>query len=215
MSEGHDTCALVRRIHSAIQYQGVKMGKIALFIFDNMTDYEITFITHLLKVDAGKEVITISYEDKIIKSASGLLYKSNKLVKDVIDDDIDGLIISGGWFGEIRSELVKLIQKLNSQNKLLAGICGAGTFFLAVSGILNNVSYTTPITSWTEKHSNVFGNIDPFPRENYVLERVVVDKNIITAQGTAFIDFAVEICNWFDLFESQEEKNTFTNLFKG
>jgi len=181
------------------------MGKIALFIFDNMTDYEITFITHLLKVDAGKEVITISYEDKIIKSASGLLYKSNKLVKDVIDDDIDGLIISGGWFGEVRNELVELIQKLNSQNKLLAGICGAGTFFLAVSGILNNVSYTTPITSWTEKHSNVFGKSDPFPRKNYVLERVVVDKNIITAQGTAFIDFAVEICNWFDSFESQED----------
>ena len=32
------------------------MGKLLLFIFENMTDYEITFIAHLLKADAGKEV---------------------------------------------------------------------------------------------------------------------------------------------------------------
>ena len=44
------------------------MGKIAIFIFDNMTDYEITFINHLLCVDGGRETVTVSYEDKIIKS---------------------------------------------------------------------------------------------------------------------------------------------------
>ncbi|WP_270215455.1 DJ-1/PfpI family protein [Clostridium butyricum] len=191
------------------------MGKILLFIFDDMTDYEVTFITHLLKADAGKEIITISYEDKIIKSSSGLLYKPNKLVKDVFNYDVDGLIICGGWFGEVRCELIELINKLNSQNKLLAGICGAGTFFLAVSRVLNDVKYTTPISSWTEKHTDVFGAIDPFPRENYIQKRVVTDKNIITAQGIAFIDFAVEICDWFNLFESEKDKNEFTHLYKG
>lgn len=191
------------------------MGKIALFLFDGITDYEITFITHLLTVDAGKEVVTISYEDKIITSSSGLLYKPSKQVKDVLDEDIEGLIIGGGWFGEVRSELVELIHKLDSQNKLLAGICGAGTFFLAISGALNNAAYTTPITSWTEKHISVFGNADPFPREKYIQQRVVADKNIITAQGTAFIDFAVEICNWFHLFDSEDDKISFMNLYKG
>ena len=57
--------------------------KILLFIFENMTDYEITFIAHLLKADAGKEVITISYKDKFIKGTSGFVYKPDKLVKDV------------------------------------------------------------------------------------------------------------------------------------
>lgn len=36
------------------------MGKILVFIFAEMTDYEITFITHLLGEDANKEVITIA-----------------------------------------------------------------------------------------------------------------------------------------------------------
>lgn len=191
------------------------MSKILIFIYDDITDYEITFINHLLKVDAGKDVITISYEDKTIKSASGLFYKANKLVRDVLDDDIDGLIIGGGWYGDVRNEMIELIHKLNSQKKLLAGICGAGTFFLAVSGVLNNVSYTTPITSWTEKHIKVFGNTDPFPKKNYIQKRVVVDKNIITAQGIAFIDFAVEICDWFNLFDSKSDKDRFEHLYKG
>ena len=40
------------------------MSKVLVFIFDGMTDYEITLITHLLGSDAGKEIITIAYEDK-------------------------------------------------------------------------------------------------------------------------------------------------------
>ncbi|MGL4847521.1 MAG: DJ-1/PfpI family protein [Clostridium sp.] len=191
------------------------MNTILLFIFDNMTDYEVTFITHLLKADARKKIITISYEDKIIQSSSGLLYKPNKLIKDVLHYDFDGLIICGGWFGEVRSELMELINKLNSKNKLLAGICGSGTFFLATSGVLNDVKYTPPISSWTKNHIDVFGMIDPFPRENYIKKRVVTSKNIITAQGTAFIDFAIAICDWFNLFESEEEKCEFTQLYKG
>lgn len=188
--------------------------KFLLFIFDNMTDYEITFIAHLLKADAGKEVITISYEDKLIRGTSGFVYKPDKLVKDVLNEDVEGLIICGGWFGEVREELIELIQKLNAQNKLLAGICGAGTFFLARAGILNKVSYTTPITRWTEKHMEVFGDADPFPRENYIEKRVVVDKNVITALGTGFIDFSVAICSWLQLFESEEDKQQFMKLYK-
>lgn len=189
------------------------MGKIAVFLFDNMTDYEITFLTHLLKVDAGRKIITLSYEDKMIRSASGVMYRADTRVKDVNDGEIDGLILCGGWFGELRSELTELIQKLNVEHKLLAGICGAGTFLLAASGVLQNVSYTTPITEWTDKHIAVFGNTDPFPRETYVQKRVVVDKNIITAQGTAFLDFAVAVCDWLGLFASEEEKNSFIKLY--
>ncbi|MBL4932156.1 DJ-1/PfpI family protein [Clostridium paridis] len=191
------------------------MSKILVFIFDGMTDYEITFITHLLNSDAGKEIITISYTDEIIKAKSGFVYKPHKLVKDVLNEDVDGLIIPGGWYGETKPELMDLIEKLNSKHRLISAICGAGTVYLAKSGILQNAKYTTPVVEWTEKHAEVFGEKDPFPRNNFVSERVVRDKNIITAQGTAFVDFAVEICDWFDLFQGEEEKNNFLKSIKG
>ncbi|MHB1652183.1 MAG: DJ-1/PfpI family protein [Desulfitobacteriaceae bacterium] len=191
------------------------MGKILVFIFDGMTDYEITFITHLLSTDAGKEIITIAYEDKIIKSRSGLLYKPARLIIDVLNEDVEGLLICGGWCGDTRHELIQLIHNLNSERKLLGAICGAGTVFLAKAGVLNNVKYTTPIVEWTQKHIDVFGEKDPFPRENFVLERVVRHENVITAQGIAFIDFAIEICDWFNLFENQEDRNNFAKNIKG
>lgn len=191
------------------------MSKILVFIFDEMTDYEITFISHLLGADAGKEIVTIAYEDKMIKGRSGFLYKPSRLVDDVLDEEVEGLIITGGWYGQTKPELMKLINNLNSKGKLIGAICGAGTVFLAKAGILNNVKYTTPIVEWTQKHIEIYGNEDPFPRENFVSERVVRDRNIITAQGTAFIDFAIEICDWFNLFENQDDKENFSKNIKG
>jgi hypothetical protein len=56
---------------------------------------------------------------------------------------------------------------------------------------------------------------DPFPRQNFILDRVVRDGNIITAQGNAFIDFAIELADWFGAFEDQEDKNGFIKAIKG
>lgn len=191
------------------------MNKILIFIFDGMTDYEISFIAHLLNSDAGKEIITIAYSDNLITGRTGFTYKPSKLVKDVLNEDVEGLIIPGGWFGETKPELMELINTLNSEGKLISAICGAGTVFLAKAGILDNVKYTTPVFEWTQKHIDVFGERDPFPRKNYISQRVVSDKNIITAHGIAFVDFAIEICDWFKLFDNQEERNKFTNNIKG
>ncbi|MGL5086455.1 MAG: DJ-1/PfpI family protein [Clostridium sp.] len=237
------------------------MSKILIFIFNNMTDYEITFVSHLLGVDAGFEIIPIAYEDKIITSRSGIMYKPLKTVSDILNDysnyddgknlnpikdieniksieyvkdveniksieyvedveavnvdgeNIDGIIITGGWYGDTRPELLQLLNKIHAKGKLVAGICGAGTVFLAKSGILENNKYTTPITEWTQNHIDVFGPNDPFPRNNYISKRVVRDENVITAQGIAFIDFAVEICDFFNLFEDNSEKDTFYRNF--
>ena len=117
--------------------------------------------------------------------------------------------------GETKPELIELIINLNLKGKLISAICGAGTVFLAKAGILNNVKYTTPMVEWTQKHVDVFGEKDPFPRKNFIPQRVVRDRNIITAQGIAFVDFAIEICDWFKLFENQEERDAFANNVKG
>ena len=191
------------------------MGKILVFIFHGMTDYQVTFITHLLGADAGKEIITIAYEDKMIKGRSGFLYKPERLVTDVLKEDVEGLILCGGCYGDAKPELIQLINKLNLEKKLLGAICGAGTVLLAKAGVLNNAKYTTPVVEWGQKQIDIYGGEDPFPRENIAPERVVRHENIITAQGIAFIDFAIEICDWFNLFENQEDRNNFTKDIKG
>ncbi len=191
------------------------MNKVALFMFEEMTDYEITFITHLLHADAGKDVIAVSYDGQSVKGRSGLRYEIDKKISELAAEELDGIIICGGWFGELRIELQQLLIELNLQKKLIAGICGAGTLLLAKADILDQVNYTTPMQTWNEKCRDLFGDKDPFPRANFIDRRVVRDQNIITAHGTAFIDFAVEICDWFALFSSEQEKNEFIKSIKG
>ncbi|MGH4123438.1 MAG: DJ-1/PfpI family protein [Clostridium sp.] len=190
------------------------MSKILVFIYDEMADFEMTFVTHILGADLGKEIITVAYEDKLIRSKSGIIYKPIKLIKDVLEEEAEGLIIPGGWNGEIRPELIELIQNLNEKGNLLGAICG-GSRFLAKAGVLDNVKYTTSIVDWTETYVQQFMESDPFPRQNFVLGRVIRDGNIITAQGNAFIDFAIEVCDWFGSFEGEEDKNNFAKAIKG
>ncbi|GLC30118.1 DJ-1/PfpI family protein [Clostridium omnivorum] len=190
------------------------MKRIFVFIYDDMADFEITFVTHMLGADLGMEIVPISYEDKLIRSKSGVIYKPSKLVKDVLKEEAEGLIIPGGWNGEMRSELIELIQSINSRGKLLGAIC-AGPRFLAKAGVLDNVKYTTSIVNWTETHEKNYMEDDPFPRQNFILDRVIRDGNIITAQGNAFIDFAIEIVDWFGGFDDEEDKNGFAKAIRG
>lgn len=191
------------------------MKKILVFIYEQMADFEITYATHLLGGVVGKKIVTIAYENKLVRSKSGVAYMPDQVMKDVIvDDDVEGLIITGGWNGEVREELISLITTLNKQGRLLAAIC-AGPRFLAKAGALDDKKYTTSITEWKDLHREMFKEEDPFPRENFQMARVLTDKNIVTAQGYAFIDFAIEIIDWFSLFETKEEKDDFVKYLVG
>lgn len=190
------------------------MGKILVFIYDQMADFEITFTAQLVGGDLGKEVIPIAYDDKPIKAKSGMIYKPEKLVKDVLHEEVEGLIIPGGMLEEIRPEILELVNALNAKRKLIAAIC-AGPRVLAKAGVLNNVKYTTSIVNWTEKHAEQYMEEDPFPRQNFVMDRVVREGNIITAQGNAFVDFAIEAANWFGAFDGEEDKKRLEQIIKG
>lgn len=191
------------------------MGKVVVFIFEDMADYEVTFAMHLLSADAGKDILTVSYNGDNIKGRSGFIYKSDKALNDIDYKEVDALIIPGGWLNDIRPELLALIRVLKLRGKLLAAICGAGTICLAKSGVLDHVKYTTTIEQWSDKHRDIFGKVDPFKRENFIKDRVVMDDNVITAQGVAFVDFAIEICMWFKLFKDNDERNDFAKIIKG
>jgi len=161
------------------------MNEVLFFIFDNMTDYEITFAMHMLNTEGNKKIITIAYENEMITGRSGALYKPHRLVNDSKNIDADALII-----------------------------CGAGTYMLAKSGVLDKNSYTTPIVDWTEKHHEVFGPVDPFERNNYVNENVVRSGNVITSLGHTFIEFTAEILEWSNLLSNNTEKNDFLDYMR-
>jgi len=190
------------------------MEKVLVYIYEGMADYEITLLTHLLGADCGKELVVISNNEKLIRSKSGILYKPHKTLQEIDIEEVEGLIIPGGWLESLDDQLISLIQRLNKEKKFLAAICAAPWIF-AEAGVLRGSKYTTSIVEWQQKHIDFFGIADPFPREGYVDHRVVRDGNIITAKGSAFIDFAIEVCDYLELFKDENERQELEEELKG
>ncbi|HYF84031.1 MAG TPA: DJ-1/PfpI family protein [Clostridia bacterium] len=188
------------------------MGKILCFVYNDMADFELTLATHFAGHYAGREIVPIAYDKAAVAAKPGLLYFPKATVTEALQlEDVDGLIIPGGWNSEQRPELTELIRRLDGENKLLAAIC-AGPQYFARAGVLGNHKYTTTLTTEELKES---GEVDFFPRYNFLDEKIVRDRNMITAVGVAFVDFAVEIGDYLGIYEKPEEKKEYSDAYKG
>jgi putative intracellular protease/amidase len=180
------------------------MEKVLCFLYDTYVDFEITLACYYVNEDDRYQLSYISYENNPVISKAGMKVQPDLTVEEAIKlNDIEGLIIPGGHERPFKSELKKLIVKLDNEDKLLAAIC-AGPEFLAKSDVLKTKKYTTTMTPAEYKERK---EVDPFPRENYVEKRMVKDGNIITAKGSAFIDFTLEIFEWYKLYDYDSERD--------
>ncbi|MBQ8800422.1 MAG: DJ-1/PfpI family protein [Lachnospiraceae bacterium] len=190
----------------------MKTKKILCYIYNNMADFEISVLLHFLKNIGGYEITAIADDSGVVTAQSGLHCIPDKKIDEIGDlSGYDGLIIPGGPINNNQNEICSVIQRLVFGNKLVAAICFAPQF-LGRTGVLNEYTYTT---SCTEETIRSLGVEDPFPREGYRDERVVVDRNVITARGHAFVDFAEAVCEYLGVFESEEMRKAHFGKMRG
>jgi transcriptional regulator GlxA family with amidase domain len=187
------------------------MGKIFVYIYNDMADYEITFTCYMLNGNIKHKITPIAYTMNNIKALSGIIYTPVMTVNEAIEyDNIEGLIIPGGKNDEQRPELTKLINKTYKKGKLTAAIC-VGPRFLARAGVLEDKKFTTSLSPeyFVEEKKE-----DPFNWDNFIKQKVIRDGNIITAPGVSFVDFTAEIMDFYKLFEDEAGKKDFGDTFK-
>ena len=188
------------------------MERVLCYIYKEMAEFEVIFALNILGYNPEIMVCLIADEKGPLQSKAGITYMPDFTVKEALTlTDVEGLIIPGGWSDEQSTDLSALINKLDDEERLLAAIC-RGPSYLARAGALDTVNYTT---TYSEELVEELKIEDPFDRENFVDENVVVDGRFITAKGHAFIDFAVEILDYFEMFEDVEEKEDFAREHKG
>lgn len=93
------------------------------------------------------------------------------------------------------------------KDKVIAALCFAPQF-LGRAGILKNHRFTTTCSRQYIERS---GFEDPFFWDNYEEKRMVMDKNILTAKGLAFVDVAEKISEIFNVFESNNARAAYFN----
>lgn len=105
-------------------------------------------------------------------------------------DDFAALVLIGGfgWSTPIAEQVVPIVRKTVEKGKIVGAICNAASF-MAKHGFLNTVKHTgnglEQLKIWGgENYTNLNG---------YVHAQAVSDNNIVTANGSAALEFAKEL----------------------
>lgn len=109
---------------------------------------------------------------------------------DTMPDDYAALVLIGGfgWTTAVADKVVPIVDKAIKNGKIVGAICNAASF-LAKHGFLNQVRHTgnglEQLRHWGgEKYTNA---------AMYVHQQTVSDHNIVTANGSATLEFAKEL----------------------
>ncbi len=185
------------------------MKKICVFIFNGFSDWELAYLTPEINKSEQFELIYFSVDGDLVTSMGGLQVKPTTSLKEINTENVDLLILPGGTAWEKREikAIDNLVKELADNEKPIAVICGA-TFYLGQLGLLDNVHHTSNDLGYLKAVVPEYNG-----QENYQNQLAVTDRNIITANGIAPIEFAVEIFKKIQLKPNDEIEKWF-QLFK-
>ncbi len=109
---------------------------------------------------------------------------------DTMPDDYAALVLIGGfgWSTPVAEKVVPLVSRAIEKGVVVGAICNAASF-MAKHGFLNNVRHTgngpEQLKLWGgDNYTNLGG---------YVHSQAARDRNIVTANGSATLEFAKEL----------------------
>lgn len=171
------------------------MKEVIFVLLDGFADWEGAYIAVCLNqgVKPGNpvryQVKTLSLTKDPVVSIGGFRVLPD-YTPDDLPEDYAGLVLIGGmsWFTSEAASLVPLVEKAVREKKLVAGICNASVF-LGMHGFLNGVKHTSNTLAYLKQYAG-----EKYTGEaHYVCQQAVRDGNIVTANGTAALEFCREI----------------------
>lgn len=183
--------------------------KIYIYLFDGYSDWEIAYLTPELNKSEKHELIYISENADSVISMGGLHVQPSKSLHEIDLEELDLLILPGGelWEKGKPTEIQKLIMDVNASEKPIAGICAATTF-LGKLGLLDDIKHTSNDLDYLKAISPEYKG-----EKHYQNTLAITDKNIITANGIAPIEFAREVFKTLELYDKDSLEKWF-QLFK-
>ncbi|MCQ4638172.1 glutamine amidotransferase [Anaerovorax odorimutans] len=168
------------------------MKKCILFvILEPYADWEAAYLSSAIHMlGQGKyEVKTVSLTKEPVASIGGFRVLPDYDIASV-PADYEALILIGGlaWRNEEARKIKPLVENCRQAGNVLGGICDASAFLGAV-GALNDAAHTSNDLSDLKQWAG-----EAYTGEKkYVMRQAVRDGKIVTANGTAPLEFAKEV----------------------
>jgi len=168
------------------------MKKTILFvILQQYADWEAAYITSAITMlgQGQYNIKTVSLSKDYVRSIGGFSVLPDYDIASV-PTDYEALILIGGmtWRNEDAGQVKGLVKDCLQKGKVLGGICDASAF-LGTIGVLNEVRHTSNDLNDLKQWAGAAYSGEA----NYVPKQAVRDKNVITANGTATMEFAKEV----------------------
>ncbi|PFG13519.1 DJ-1/PfpI family protein [Bacillus sp. es.036] len=165
-----------------------------ILIYPRFSEYELSVLLSVLK-QGGKQTIFLGLNSHPIKGEAGLPCIPESTINEFDINLLDSVVLPGvDDFEHLVDDhkLSSFLHKIDDRNRIIAAISSA-PYLLSASGVLEEKRYTTGLTTEQRNFLGTFNN------DNYVNSPVVVDDYLITAKGSAFIEFAFGVGDQLNL----------------
>ena len=179
----------------------MKTQHVHLFVLDTLSDWEIGYASTAIhnpafqKAPGRYAIQTVGLTRNPVTTMGGLRILPDLALAEVDPAQSALLILTGGmtWDQGLNTEAVQKAQEFLAAGKPVAAICGA-TAALARAGLLDRVRHT----SNAKEYLQATGYAGTALYQNLP---AVTDGLVITAAGTAPLEFAYQIFKTLDLFQ--------------
>ncbi len=179
------------------------MKKTLLFvILQQYADWEAAYISSAISMlgQGEYEIKTVSLSKDCVQSIGGFKVLPDYDI-ETVPSDYEAIVLIGGmtWRNENTQQIKTLVKGCTQKGKVLGGICDASAF-LGTVGVLNDIYHTSnDLNDLKQWAGSIYTG-----EEKYIAKQAVRDRNIITANGTAPLEFAKEILSALNV--ASEEK---------
>ncbi|KZE65740.1 MULTISPECIES: type 1 glutamine amidotransferase family protein [Paenibacillus] len=177
-----------------------------LYVFDTMADWEIGYLT--AELNSGRyykkglvpsKIVTVGMEKTPVTTMGGLKILPDIKLDECSIESTDALILPGGntWTETIHQPILKIAERCLEEGIWVAAICGA-TIGLAQAGLLNARWHTSNDLEYLKMICPTYTG-----GKYYKIESAVTDGRLITASGTAPLEFSVHVLKALGVFSSK------------
>jgi putative intracellular protease/amidase len=171
-----------------------------------MADWEIGYLT--AELNSGRyykkglvpsKIVTVGIEKTPVTTMGGLKILPDIKLDECSIESTDALILPGGntWTETIHQPILKIAERCLEEGIWVAAICGA-TMGLAQTGLLNSRWHTSNDLEYLKMTCPTYTG-----EKYYKMESAVTDGKLITASGTAPLEFSVHVLKALGVFSSK------------